>query len=151
MPDRLSEDAAWAFLADAPVGVFTTLRRDGMPMSFPVWFAVVDRTVCISTRPGQKKVARLRHDPRASFVAEAGTLAVDLKGVHLTGRVAFVEDPAEIERIADALEEKYLDLRTPEEKLPEAYQRRNTGRVLLRLVPDPKVLSWDFSGRYAGR
>lgn len=118
-----------------------------MPISLPVWFAVLDRTVCISTRPKQKKVARLRRDPRASFVVETGKKSSDLRGVHLTGRVEFVEDAEDFARIAAALEEKYEGYRTPEEAVPEEHQRSNTGRTLLRFRPDPRLLSWDFSRR----
>jgi nitroimidazol reductase NimA-like FMN-containing flavoprotein (pyridoxamine 5'-phosphate oxidase superfamily) len=120
-----------------------------MPMSFPVWFAVLDRTICISTRPKQKKLVRIQRDPRASFVVEQGEYATELRGVHLTGRVEVVEDSSEFERIAVALEDKYRGFRPPEEEVAEQYRRSTMGRTLLRFRPDAKILSWDFSRRYS--
>lgn len=34
----LSDDEVWAFLAEEEVGILTTLRQDGTPVSVPVWF-----------------------------------------------------------------------------------------------------------------
>ena len=36
---RLDDDEAWAELDAAHTGILTTLRRDGWPVSLPVWFA----------------------------------------------------------------------------------------------------------------
>ena len=38
---RLSEEEAWAELATAHTGILTTLRRDGRPVSLPVWLVAV--------------------------------------------------------------------------------------------------------------
>ena len=59
---RLSDDEVWEFVRDAHTGVMTTLRRDGMPISLPVWFAAVDRIIYIRTRG--RKLQRIANDPR---------------------------------------------------------------------------------------
>ena len=69
--------------------------------------AVEDRTVVMMTPAGTKKIARVRHDPRASFLVESGERYVDLSAVHLTGRVEFVGDAAATARIEAAVDEKY--------------------------------------------
>ncbi|HEX4530444.1 MAG TPA: pyridoxamine 5'-phosphate oxidase family protein [Acidimicrobiia bacterium] len=48
---RLSEDEAWAELDAAHTGILTTLRRDGWPVSLPVWFATIGRQIYVRTRP----------------------------------------------------------------------------------------------------
>jgi PPOX class probable F420-dependent enzyme len=140
---RLNEDEAWAVLTASHTGVFTTLRRDGMPIALPVWFVVLDRTVCLGAPSRTKKVARLRHDPRASFLVESGERWVDLRAVHLTGRVEFVDDEHEMERIDRALDTKYRAFRTARAAMPARTQQHYTGRTFLRLRPDDRILSWD--------
>ena len=44
---RLSEEEAWAELGAAHTGILTTLRRDGRPVSLPVWFATVGRRIYV--------------------------------------------------------------------------------------------------------
>ena len=143
MSVRLSSDEAWAVLERAHTGIFTSLRRDGMPISLPVWFVVLDRTVCLGAPSRTKKIARLRHDPRASFLVESGKRWAELQAVHLTGKVEFVDDLALIGRIDDALEQKYAAFRTARSAMPERTQAHYAGRTFLRLVPAERILSWD--------
>jgi PPOX class probable F420-dependent enzyme len=143
MSVRLTPDEAWGVLERAHTGILTTLRRDGMPISLPMWFVVLDRTICIGAPSGTKKLARLRHDPRASFLVESGERWAELEAVHLTGQVEMVNDEAEIARIDDALDKKYAAFRTASTEMPQATRNHYAGRTYLRLVPDDRILSWD--------
>ena len=143
MSVRLTPDEAWGVLERAHTGILTTLRRDGMPISLPMWFVVLDRTICISAPSGTKKLARLRHDPRASFLVESGERWAELEAVHLTGRIEMVTDEAAIARIDDALDEKYAAFRTASTEMPQATRNHYAGRTYLRFVPDDRILSWD--------
>ena len=143
MSVRMSVEEAWEVLAASHTGIFTTLRRDGMPIALPVWFVVLDRTIALAVPSRTKKVARLRHDPRASFLVESGEKWVELEAVHLTGRVEVVDDLAIIERIDAALDEKYAAFRGVRAAMPEKTQAHYAGRTFLRLWPDDRFLSWD--------
>jgi PPOX class probable F420-dependent enzyme len=140
---RLTDDEAWAEIAAAHTGILTTLRRDGMPIALPVWFVAEGRTVAMRTPAGTKKIARVRNDPRASFLVEAGERWVDLRAVHLTGRVEFVSDESAIGRIEEAINAKYAAFVPPAAGLPAATQRRYASSVYLRFVPEGKTLTWD--------
>lgn len=140
---RLDADEAWAVLEVAHTGIFTTLRRDGMPIALPVWFVALDRTICLAAPSRTKKIARLRHDARASFLVESGEKWVELEAVHLTGRVELVTDEAAMARIDEALDEKYAAFRGPRGAMPEKTQAHYAGRTFLRLVPDERIVSWD--------
>ena len=140
---RLDADEAWAVLDAAHTGIFTTLRRDGMPIALPVWFVALDRAICLAAPSRTKKIARLRNDSRASFLVESGERWVELGAVHLTGRVEFVNDEAIIERIDEALDAKYAAFRGPRGAMPEKTQAHYAGRTFLRLVPDERIVSWD--------
>ena len=143
MSVRLSADEAWAVLEDAHTGIFTTLRRDGMPIALPVWFVALDRTICLAAPSRTKKIARLRHDPRASFLVESGERWVDLEAVHLTGRVEVVDDEATMQRIDDALDAKYAAFRGNRAVMSEKTREHYAGRTFLRLVPDDRIISWN--------
>lgn len=140
---RLDSDEAWAVLEVAHTGIFTTLRRDGMPIALPVWFVALDRTICLAAPSRTKKIARLRHDARASFLVESGEKWVELAAVHLTGRVELVTDETAMARIDEALDEKYAAFRGPRGAMPEKTQAHYAGRTFLRLLPDERIISWD--------
>jgi PPOX class probable F420-dependent enzyme len=140
---RLSADEAWSVIEAAHTGIFTTLRRDGMPIALPVWFVALDRTICLGAPSRTKKIGRLRRDPRASFLVESGERWAELEAVHLTGRVEFLDDLATLQRIDDALDRKYAAFRTDHSRMPERTQAHYAGRTFLRLVPDERILSWD--------
>ena len=142
---RLSPDEAWQVIASAHTGIFTTLRTDGSPVALPVWFVVMGRTVCLSAPSGTKKIARVRRDPRASFLVESGERWADLVAVHLSGAVEIVEDPQAADRIAAALDAKYEAFRAPLEQVPEGTRARYARRTFLRLTPHGRILSWDNS------
>ena len=140
---RLDADEAWAVLEVAHTGIFATLRRDGMPIALPVWFVALDRTICLAAPSRTKKIARLRHDARASFLVESGEKWVELAAVHLTGRVELVTDETAMARIDEALDEKYAAFRGPRGAMPEKTQAHYAGRTFLRLLPDERIISWD--------
>ncbi len=148
---RLSADEAWATIEASHTGILTTLRRDGVPIALPVWFVVLDRAVYLSTPGGTKKVARIRHDARSSFLVESGERWVELKAVHLTGRATIVEpDEALDQRITQALDEKYADFRMPTQELPSATREHYArSRAVIRFDPDERILSWDNARLFA--
>ena len=140
---RLTPEEAWQFLASAHTGILTTLRRDGWPVSLPVWFVALDQMVCFAAPTRTRKVARLRRDSRAAFLVETGERWVELQAVHLQGHVEVVEDESEIARIDAALTDKYEAFRTDRSAMPDATQQHYAGRTFFRLRPEGKVLSWD--------
>ena len=142
---RMSEDEAWSFVTDAHTGILTTLRRDGSPIALPIWFAVVERRIYVSTRG--KKVLRVRHDPRCSFLVEAGERWAELEAVHLScaGRV-LDEVPEELrERIGAELHRKYAAFRTATGAMPAATRAAYdpAAGALIELTVDGRILTWD--------
>lgn len=141
---RMSNEEAWAMLTDAHTGILTTLRRDGVPIALPLWYAVVDHCIYFTTRG--KKLSRVRHDPRSSFLVEEGERWVDLRAVHLTG-VAEIVEPEESVRSAFGAEmqRKYAAYRAAGGEMPEKsrkhYETAKGG--IVRFTPDEKILTWD--------
>ena len=141
---RMSEEETWAMLDRSLVGILTTLRRDGRPVALPVWYVVLDHRVYVSTRG--KKLVRAGHDPRASFLVEAGDRWAELRAVHLDCRATVLDPESELAgRVRAALDTKYGVYRTPATDMPAAtrdHYARSLGAVL-ELVPEGRVLTWD--------
>lgn len=140
---RLDHDEIWAYVADARTGILTTLRRDGMPISMPLWFAAVDEAIYINTHG--KKIQRIRNDPRASFLVESGETWRDLMAVHFTGIAEIVEPKAVVlQRVEAELGRKYDALHTDPADMPdEVAAAYGAGMRWLRITPDERALSWN--------
>jgi PPOX class probable F420-dependent enzyme len=147
---RLTPDEAWDVIGRSHTGIVTTLRADGAPVTLPTWFVVLDRTICWFTPSGTKKVLRIRRDPRASFLVESGLRWAELRAVHVSGHVEIVEDEPTKARITRALDEKYATFRATNE-MSEATTEYYANRTFLRLVPVPRMLTWDNSRLIAGQ
>ena len=138
---RLTPAEVDDFLENAHTGVLTTLRRDGWPVSLPVWFVVVDGAIYVRTPAQSRKVQRVRHDDRVSFVVESGRRWDELKAVVVTGRASLVDDD-----VASAFDAKYGEYRADRSTMPEATQRHYRGdRTVLRIDPVQDPITWDNS------
>jgi nitroimidazol reductase NimA-like FMN-containing flavoprotein (pyridoxamine 5'-phosphate oxidase superfamily) len=140
---RMTDDEAWQMLEQSVNGILTTLRRDGRPVTLPIWYVVLDRRIYIGTRG--KKVLRARNDPRCSFLVEAGERWADLRAVHLDGLVTVIDpDPGLAGRIEAAMAAKYAAYRTAT-PMPAATREHyaQASRAVLELVPQGKTLTWD--------
>src|SRR5919106_1772489 len=125
---RMTTPEIWEYVTNAHTGILTTLRRDGVPVALPLWFACLDGRIYLQTRG--KKLQRLAHDPRASFLVESGERWADLKAVHLTGS-------AEIDR-------KYAAFRSAAAMPKETSNYYATVRTgVVRFTPDDRILNWD--------
>lgn len=141
---RLEEAEAWAFLEAGHTGILTSLRRDGAPIALPVWYVVQDRSVFVGGPAVTKKFARMRRDPRVSFLVERGVAWRELAGVQINGRAEFVDDAAERARIHEALDRKYAAFRHDASTLPrEVAQRYASERLVVGIRAEGRILSWD--------
>lgn len=141
---RLSHDEAWKVIAAAHTGILTTLRSDGVPVALPVWFVTRDERIYVRTPARSKKVTRVLHDQRASFLVESGERWAELEAVHLTGRVEIVDDVTLIETVAAEFDHKYAPFRTPRADMPAATRNHyEVAKATIRFVADDRIVSWD--------
>lgn len=142
---RMSDDETWAFLEAGHTAVLTTLRRDGWPVSLPLWYVVEDRTVYVATPPKAKKVARIRNDDRGCLLVERGDRWVDLAAVELPVRASILEPGPDADRIAEQFDAKYSSFRPPRSTQPAATQKHYAKQVVIRLDPAGPPITWDNS------
>lgn len=144
MSVRLSPDAAWAVVEASHTGIFTSLRRDGVPVALPIWFVVLERRIYVSGPATAKRVSRVRRDPRVSFLVESGKRWAELRAVHLTGRARVVTEPDLLARVAAILHTKYAPFRTQRTAMPAATRAHyEIELATIEITPDEHVLSWD--------
>lgn len=141
---RMTEDEIWAFVTNAHTGILTTLRRDGSPVALPLWFVCLDRQIYFTTRG--RKLERIRHDSRASFLVESGEKWSELKAVHISGVAEVVElSPDLAQRYHEESGRKYTGFRTEMAEMPQgtAEHYRKTMGGVIRFTPTGKILNWD--------
>lgn len=143
---RMSDDEIWSFVRDGHTGIFTTLRRDGMPIAMPMWYCCLGQEIFMQTRG--RKLQRIAHDPRASFLVETGIRWGDLVAVHMTGTAHAVDPDEELSSaFAAEMDRKYRQFRADDREMSaetaEYYQRVMRG--LVRFVPEGRILNWDNS------
>ena len=142
---RLSPEEAWEFLEKGHTGILTSLRRDGWPISLPVWYVALDRRIYVSGPARTKKYGRMKRDPRVAFLVETGLKWKELSAVHVTGRARLVDDAAELARVQKAMDAKYAAFRTDRSKMPAATSQHYTqqGSATVCIEPEGKLLTWD--------
>ena len=144
MSVRLSPDEVWVVVEASHTGIFTSLRRDGMPVALPIWFVVLERRVYVSGPATAKRVARVRREPRVSFLVESGQRWAELRAVHLTGEARVVTESDLLARVAAALDAKYAPFRTQRAAMPAATRAHyEVALATIEITPDEHILSWD--------
>ncbi len=141
---RMSDDETWDFLSNGHTGILTTLRRDGQPISLPVWYAALDRTIYVVTRGN--KVERVRHDARCSFLVESGERWAELRAVHLECRGRVVQADSDLATaIAEEMDRKYSTYRTSRQAMPAKTKKHyaSAAGATIELSPQGRALPWD--------
>jgi PPOX class probable F420-dependent enzyme len=142
---QLTDAERDALLGTAHTATITTLRRDGWPVTLPVWFVWTDGEFYVGTPPSSAKIKRIRHDDRCSVLVETGEAWVDLAAVEFSARAVELDAGPESERVATLLDEKYADFQPPWDRVPDVVLRSYADRTYLRLEPAGSILSWDNS------
>jgi general stress protein 26 len=143
---RLDDNEAWDLIESARIGIFTSLRRSGEPISLPVWFAALDRRIYLRGPARAKKFARVANDARVSFLVEEGERWQDLRAVHLSGIARIVGDEPELlERFESEMDRRYDALRPTTSGFHESTGDRYRSMRVIEISPGPHVLSWNNS------
>ena len=127
------EESRERFLSTPRLAILATNRREGTPITVPVWFewdGSVVRMFAASTSP---KVRRLRNDPRASVLV-TNRLDEGESWVAFDGVVS-ISDTGGFE-LAERLAPRYWDLEDPERRdMLELWRKAQGILCLLTLEP----------------
>lgn len=145
MSVRLTEEEAWQMLDRAHTGIITTLRRDGWPISLPMWFSVVDHKIYMRTLAASKKALRIKRDERACFMVESGEAWKDLAAVVIPVRASLIDpDSDEAKRALAAIAAKYRGFSPAEKQIPAATKKHyGAANVVIRLERAGDLITWN--------
>ena len=106
----MNDDVREQFLAKTRYGYLTTLRRDGSPLTVPVWFEWDGEVVRVFTGQASTKVTRIRRDPRVTLLV-ANQLDEPEAWVAFDGAATIEREGALA--LAERLARKYWDMSDP--------------------------------------
>lgn len=139
----LSEDEAWAFIADARDMHVATIGKDGSPHLTTNWFGLPnEKQIAFNSYEGSQKIVNLRRDPRITLLFADGETYGELRGVSMKGRVRFVDDPDENVKVLTAIHERnmaYTEPRITGDANPGTKAPKRTSMI----VEIEKMISWD--------
>ncbi len=137
----LSQNECWELLASSHTIVLSSIDGRGYPHSVPMWYAVRDRRILMTTYAKSQKTLNLQRNPRCCLLVETGSEYAELRGVLVRGHAELTHD---VDAVLDALGhiriKHGLGGNAPE--VAEAMRAHAAKRVLITVVPE-HVASWD--------
>ncbi|MCH8950050.1 MAG: TIGR03618 family F420-dependent PPOX class oxidoreductase [Chloroflexi bacterium] len=129
----MSDEAREAFLAETRLGVLSTLRDDGAPISVPVWFEWDGSHARMFTTASSGKIERLARDARASLLV-AARIDEPEAWVAIDGKIDILEEGAA--DLAERLAERYWDMDDPDKRATVDTWRRAAAMLrVLEMIP----------------
>jgi PPOX class probable F420-dependent enzyme len=129
---EMSEKARQEFLAKTRYGYLTTLRKDGSPVTVPVWFEWNGEAVSIFTGANSPKVSRIRNDPRVTLLVVNDITEYE-SWVAFDGSAAIRAEGGLA--LAERLAPEYWDLSDPERQRTLDKWRTSADFCLIELRP----------------
>jgi PPOX class probable F420-dependent enzyme len=136
------EDVRGLLEAPSPA-VLTTKRKDGSPLTTPVWFRWTGGAFELVIAEGDVKLRQLERDPRCLLVIFEAV--PPFRGVEVRGEAALT--PGDVTEVRRSIAGRYLGAGDGERF---AAARVSRPGVLVRL-PEDDVRVWDLSGMLAPR
>ncbi|HWH13413.1 MAG TPA: PPOX class F420-dependent oxidoreductase [Miltoncostaeaceae bacterium] len=123
----LSDDER-AIVTGGNLAHFTTLQRDGMPQTTPVWIDLhPDGHILVNTAEGRAKLKHVRRDPRVAI--SVSSRESDFRAVWLRGRVVETTHDGAEDHI-HAMAKRYLG----QDRYP--FLQPGEQRVLIHIAPE---------------
>ncbi|HUF54716.1 MAG TPA: pyridoxamine 5'-phosphate oxidase family protein [Dehalococcoidia bacterium] len=121
-----------AFLSETRYAILTTLRRDGSPVSVPVWFDWDGEAVRMFTHEVTPKIRRVRNDAHASVLV-ANRIDEKEKWVAFDGDIS-VHDKGGM-ALAEKLAARYWEDTPDHAAALDSWRQMESGWRLLELRP----------------
>ncbi|HKI99852.1 MAG TPA: pyridoxamine 5'-phosphate oxidase family protein [bacterium] len=135
-----------AYLLSAPRAILCVTRDDRPPLPLPMWFGWAEGCIVMHTLASSRKVPHIRRHPEVSCLVESGEDYYSLKAVLVLGHCDVVDDPGEVKRWIERMNESkplYRQLRPS--SWPEHLQRHYAKPRVALVVTPVSITSWDFA------
>lgn len=139
---RMTDAEVAEFLERRRTATLATKGPDGVPHLVAMWFGYLGGRLYFETKTKSQKAVNLRRDPVIVCMVEAGDTYDQLRGVSIEGTAHIVDDPADEEYWAAAVNifERYNGPYSEEARpLVEVMMNK---RIVVRVDP-VRVRAWD--------
>ena len=137
---RMNDQEIRAFLEEQRILQVATIDHDGWPHLVAMWYVLINDKVVFWTYARSQKAVNLRRDPRLTCLVEAGERYEELQGVQIKGQAVINDDRATVQRIGEAIWERYTG--PLNENTRQMVTAQAAKRVLIFVKP-VEVVSWD--------
>ena len=137
---RMNDEEIRAFLEEQRILQVATIDHDGWPHLVAMWYVLINDEVVFWTYAKSQKAINLRRDPRLSCLVEAGERYEELRGVQIKGQAVINDDRAAVQRIGEAIWERYAG--PLNENTRQMVTVQAAKRVVIFVKP-VEVVSWD--------
>ena len=138
---RMTDEEMWNFIEGCKSLQVATLNKSGSVQLTTLWFAIVDGAIIFETFTKSQKIVNLKRDPRIAVLVEDVTAYDQLRGVSINGRAELIDDPAQVERYAEAVVRKN-NPEVPPEMVGQAAKAMAQKRTVVIIRPE-RIASWD--------
>lgn len=136
----MSDAEIAAFVDEQRSLIMATLHPKGSIHCVPMWYGLLDGAIAVQTKTKSQKVQNLRRDPRLTFLLEAGTEYLQLRGVEFVGQAQLIEDPDQLWDLAVNVYTRYYGPYSSD--LEAVVAEKSKKRIGIRIDID-RVVSWD--------
>ena len=137
---RMNDKEIRAFLEEQRTLQVATIDHDGWPHLIAMWYVLIHDQIVFWTYAKSQKIVNLRRDDRLTCLVEAGERYDELRGVQIKGRAIISDDRETVQRIGEAIWERYsgpLDDTTRQMVAAQAAKR------VVISVKSVEIVSWD--------
>ncbi len=137
---RMTDEEIHAFLEEQRTLQVATIDHDGFPHLVAMWYVLVDNEIAFWTYARSQKAVNLRRDNRLACLVEAGQRYEELRGVQIKGQAVIADDRATVQRIGEAIWERYTG---PLNEHTRPMVEDQASKRLVNFVKPLEVVSWD--------
>jgi PPOX class probable F420-dependent enzyme len=137
---RMNDEEIRAFLEEQRTLQVATIDHDGWPHLIAMWYVLIHDQVVFWTYAKSQKIVNLRRDDRLTCLVETGERYDELRGVQIKGRAIISDDRETVQRIGEAIWERYTGPLNDTTRQMVAAQAAK--RVVISVKP-VEIVSWD--------
>jgi PPOX class probable F420-dependent enzyme len=137
---RMNDEEIRAFLEEQRTVQVASIDHDGWPHLVAMWYRLINDEVVFWTYAKSQKAVNLRRDDRLTCLVEAGERYDELRGVQIKGRAIISDDRETVQRIGEAIWERYTGSLNDNTRQMVAAQAAKRVVVFVKPV---EIVSWD--------
>jgi len=137
---RMNDEEIRAFLEEQRIVQVASIDHDGWPHLVAMWYRLINDEVVFWTYAKSQKAVNLRRDARLTCLVEAGEQYDELLGVQIKGQAIISDDRETVQRIGEAIWERYTGSLNDNTRQMVAAQAAKRVVVFVKPV---EIVSWD--------